>query len=81
MEQFRDMDVEVWPVSENVMVATIGVWEPKIVNRIKEGQNDDPESQHIIEHIDDKAEFRLINRVLYCNDGSCVPDVQDIKTS
>ena len=43
MEQFKDMDVEVWPISEKVLVATMGVWEPEIVNIIKEAQKDDPE--------------------------------------
>ena len=36
MEQFRDMDVEVWPINEKVLVATMGIWEPEIVNKIKE---------------------------------------------
>ena len=63
MEQFRDMDVEAWPVNEKILVATMGVWEPEIVNRIKVAQKDDPELQMIIEHVDDKPEFRLIDGV------------------
>ena len=30
------MDVEVWPVNERVLVATMGVWEPEIVNKNNE---------------------------------------------
>ena len=75
MEQFRDMDMEVWPVNEKILVATMGVWEPEIVNRIKEAQKDDPELQMIIEHVDDRPEFRLIGGVLYCKDcwDWCMP--------
>ena len=68
MEQFRDMDVEVWPVNEKVLVATMGVWKLEIVNRIKEAQKDNPELQRIIEHIDDMREFRSIDGILYCKD-------------
>ena len=80
MEQFRDLDIEVWPIGEEVMIASMAVWEPEIVNRIKECQKDDPGLQHIIEHIDDRPEFRLIEGVLYCKDRLCVSDVHDIKT-
>ena len=80
MEQFRDLEVEVWPISEKVMIASMAAWEPEIMNRIKECQKDDPGLQRIIEHIDDRPEFRLIKGVLYCKDRLCVPDVQDIKT-
>ena len=75
MEQFRDLDVEVWPISEKVMIASMAAWEPEIMNRIKECQKDDPELQRIIDHIDDRPEFRLIEGVLSCKDRLCVPDV------
>ena len=42
MEQFRDLDAEVWPISKKVMIASTAVWEPKIMNMIKECQKDDP---------------------------------------
>ena len=43
MEQFRDLEVEVWPISEKVMIASIVAWEPEIMNKIKECQKDDPD--------------------------------------
>ena len=54
------MDVEVWPISEKVMIASMAVWEPEIMNKIKKCQKDDPGLQRIIEHIHDMPEFRLI---------------------
>ena len=50
------------------------------MNMIKECQKDDPGLQRIIEHIDDRLEFRLIERVSYCKDRLYVRDVHDIQT-
>lgn len=71
VEQFRDMDVEVWSVGDKVMVATMGVWDQEVVNITKEGQKDNLELQHMIERIDDKPKFKLINGILYYNDRLC----------
>ena len=79
IEQFKDMDVEVWPVNEKVLVVIMGVYETEIVNRIKEGQKDDPELQQIGKHTDDMSEFKLIDGILYCKDRLCVPNVKYIK--
>ena len=58
----------------------MGIWEPEIINRIKEAQKDDSELQRIVDHIDGNPEFRLIDGFLYCKVRLCVPDVQDIKS-
>ena len=68
IEQFRDLDVEVWLISDKVMIASITVWEPEIINRIKECQNDDSKLQRIIDHIGGRPKFRVINGVLYYKD-------------
>ena len=79
MEQFRDLDVDGWPISEKMMIASMAAWEPEIMNIIKECEKDDQGLQRTIEHIDDRPEFGLIVGILYCKDQLCVPDVQDIK--
>ena len=52
MEQFKDLDTEVWPISDKVMIASMAMWDSEIINMIKECSKDD---------IGDRPEFRLID--------------------
>ena len=80
MEQFKELDVEVWPINDNVMIASMVMWDLETINMIKECHKDDRWLRRIIEYIGYRPEFKLIDGVLYCKHRLCMPDVQDIKT-
>ena len=79
MKLFRDLAIEFQPQSERVMVANTHTWEPDILDMIKSSQKEDPELVRLIDSVVDMPEFRLIEDVLYCQDGLCVPDVQNLR--
>lgn len=79
MVQFKDIDVELQPLSNRVMLVSMSLWEPEIVNRIKDNQRDDPELVRITDHMEKRPDFSLIDGALYCRDWLCVPYVQDLK--
>ena len=76
---FRDIDVQFQPFSDRAMIATMSAWEPELLGKVKDSQCSDPDLVRVIEHIDQRPEFRLIGGVLYHQDRLCVPDVRELK--
>lgn len=67
--------MELQPLSDKVMLASMSSWEPEIVSMIKDNQTDDPELVRIIDHMEKRPDFSLIDGALYYRDRLCVPYV------
>ena len=67
------------PISDKVMLASMFVWEPEILGKIKSRQSEHPELVKVIEQIDSMPDFRLLEGVLYFQDRLCVPNIKELK--
>ncbi|XXG74434.1 hypothetical protein AAC387_Pa07g3155 [Persea americana] len=76
---FRDLDIHFQLLSDRVMLATMSAWEPELLGNVEDSQRNDPKLVRVIEHIDQRLEFRLIGRVLYYHDRLCVLDIRELK--
>ena len=66
------------PVSDNIMLASMYVWELEILGMIKSRLSEDPELVKRIEHIDSMQDFNLLDGVLYAQDWLCVPNIEEL---
>ena len=61
------------------MLANMTVSEPTFIQKIKDGQLQDPDLAKVVEHTAERPDFRMVNGVLYFSERLCVPDVDDLK--
>ena len=77
MEEFRDLDVTMKIMGDQVALAAMSVFEPTLIQQIKEQQFDDPKLAKIRDNIADKPDFRLEDGILYFKDRLCVPAIRN----
>ena len=78
-EIFLDLGVSLQPIDDKIMLANMFVMEPEILSRIKSKQSEDPELARVIEQIDSRPDFRIVEGVLYFQDRLCVPNIEELK--
>jgi len=79
IEEFRDWDVSIEVMDNQVMIAAMSVFEPLLIQQIKDRQFDDPEFARIRDNIAARPDFVLVTGVLYFRDRLCVPAQEDLK--
>ncbi|XXG85952.1 hypothetical protein AAC387_Pa11g0946 [Persea americana] len=79
IEEFRDWDVSIEVMDDHVMFAAMSVFEPLLIQQIKDRQFDDPELVKIRDNIAARPDFVLVTGVLYFRDRLCVPAQEDLK--
>ena len=67
------------PLRKGVILANMTVSEPTFIQKIKDSQLQDPDLAKIMEHITERPNFRIENRVLYFHDRLCVHNIDDLK--
>ncbi|XXG62704.1 hypothetical protein AAC387_Pa05g1019 [Persea americana] len=77
--QFEELGVEVHPLRQGVMLASMIVSEPTFIQKIKDSQLQDPDLAKIVEHISERPDLRVVDGVLYFRDRLCVPNLEDLK--
>lgn len=73
------MDVEIELDSDRVMMAAMLVFEPQLIQQIKDNQFQDPDLVRIRDRIANGPDFRLEDEILYFRDRLCVPNVGHFK--
>ena len=79
IEEFRDLDVSIKMVDNRVMVAAMSMFEPILIQQIKDRQFEDPELVRIRDNITVRPDFVLVEGVLYFRDRLCIPAQEDLK--
>ena len=77
--QFEELGVEVQPLRQGVMLASMIASEPTFIQKIKDSQLQDPDLAKIVGHISERPDFRVVDGVLYFRDRLCVPNLEDLK--
>ena len=77
--RFEELGVEVQPLRQGVMLASMIVTEPIFIQKIQDSQLQDPDLTKIVEHISERPDFRIVDGVLYFRDRLCVPNLEDLK--
>lgn len=79
MEQFQDLNLDVQPNGETVLLANMSAFEPIIISRIKENQKNNPKISKIFEQITMRLGFKVVDDVLYFKGRLCVIDVDELR--
>ena len=61
-----------------MILAAMSVFEPILMNRIKDEQFEDLNLAKIRDHVADKPDFQLVDGVLYFRNQLCVPKAQKL---
>ena len=62
LHQFEELGVEVQPLRKGVMLASMTVFEPTFIQKIKDSQLQDSNFAQIVDHISDRPDFRVVDR-------------------
>ena len=62
-QQFKELGVEVQPLRKGVMSANMTISEPTFIQKIKDNQLQDPDLAKNVEHIAERPDFRMVNRM------------------
>ena len=73
------MDLSIELVDNRIMLAAMSVFEPKLIQQIKDKQFEDPELVRIWDSITTRPDFVLVEGVLYFRDRLCIPAHDDLK--
>lgn len=74
----EDLDVEFQPLRKSVVLASMLVFEPTIIQGIKDNQMRDLELAWIVEHVAQRLYLRIVDKVLYFRDRLCMLDIEDM---
>ena len=79
IEDFKDSGVSIEMVDNTIMVAVMSIFEPMLIQQIKDRQFEDPELVRIKDSIAITPDFVLVEGVLYFRGRLCVPAQEDLK--
>lgn len=79
MEQFQDLNLDVQPNGETILLANMSAFEPIIISRINENQKNNPKISKIFEQITMRLGFEVVDDVLYFKGRLCVIDVDELR--
>lgn len=65
-------------VNDKGALAAMSVFEPILIQHIKDEQFTDPKLARIQDHIADRPDFHLVDGVLYFKDKLCVPAIKNL---
>lgn len=79
MEQFRDLNLDVQPSGETMLLTNMFAFEPIVISRIKENQRNDMKIAKIFEQIAKRSRFEVVDSILYFRGRLWVPDIDGLQ--
>ena len=79
IEEFRDWDLSIELVDNRILLAAMSVFEPLLIQQIKDKQFDNPKLIRIRDNIAARPDFVLVEGVPHFRDRLCIPAQDDLK--